>query len=171
MLGACAQNMMSGEYWVDSDPGWGQGTPITGMPAQSNIPAHQFTVLTDTLTPGIHIIGIRTKDANGRWSITNLEPVYVNAAPETADIVRTVYFWNTDAGWSSGTDAGIDGGPIVSGTVSASLAGTATGINNLFVRSVDANGHWSLTNTTRVLDVIDSVLFAAPVAYLFLVLS
>jgi hypothetical protein len=150
MLGACAQNMVTGEFWVDSDPGWGQGSAITGMPIQTDVPAQQFAVPTTALDPGMHIIGIRTKDADGHWSQTNLIPTYINAAAQTADIVRTVYFWNTDTGWNSGTDTGIDGDPSVTGTVSASMSGTTPGLNTLFVRSQDATGHWSLTNSTPV---------------------
>lgn len=149
-LGASAQNIVSGEYWVDIDPGWGQGNPIIGMPAQADVTNHQFAVPTSALSSGLHIVGIRTKDALGHWSLTNTKPLYVNAALDAADIVRTVYFWNTDSGWSSGTDVGIDGNPDVTGTVTASLTGTTPGLNNLFVRSKDANGHWSVTNTVPV---------------------
>lgn len=150
VLGTCAQNMVVGEYWVDADPGWGQATPIAITTPQSQVSGLQFPVLTNSLAPGIHLIGIRTKDANHRWSLTNVTPVYINAAPRTSDIVRTVYFWNADGGWNSGTDSDMDGSANVSGPATASLDGTTPGINTLFMRSLDADGHWSLTNAVPV---------------------
>ncbi len=159
MLGTCAQgtaNMVAGEYWVDTDPGWGQGTATGGL-AQPDVANVLFQIPTGTLSVGMHTLGIRTKDAHGHWSLTNVTPLYVAAAPQAANIVRTVYFWNTDAGWNSGTDADIDGTQQVSGQVTASLAGTTPGMNTLFARSQDAHGRWSLTNTTPVyVDVPDA---------------
>lgn len=157
VMGACvsvltvrAQNMVAGEYWVDSDPGWGAGLPIAGIPPQPEVAGLLFAIPTGGLAPGNHIVGLRTRDANGHWSLTRTIPVYVNPALDDADIVRSVYFWNTDTGWNNGTDAGVDGASDVNGTVTASLNGTVPGMNNLFVRSLGANGHWSLTRALPV---------------------
>lgn len=141
--------MMFGEYWVDTDPGWGQGTTFSGL-GQPDVASAPFQVPTGVLSIGMHTIGVRTKDANGHWSQTNVTPLYVAAAPQAADIVRTVYFWNTDANWSSGTDADIDGAQQVNGQATVSLTGTTPGMNTLFARSQDAHGRWSLTNATPV---------------------
>ncbi|MBK7944859.1 MAG: hypothetical protein IPJ85_05905 [Flavobacteriales bacterium] len=150
VLGACAQNMAAGEYWVDTDPGWGQGSPINGIPAQPDVSAQQFTAPTAGLAPGLHIVGIRTKDASGHWSLTNTTPVHVDAPLDGAEIVHTEYFWNSDSGWGTGTDASINGSPDIVDAVTASLSGTTPGMNNLFVRSKDINGHWSQTNSYPV---------------------
>jgi len=150
MLAVRAQNMVACEYWVDSDPGWGSAVPVAGVPVQPDVPGLQFAIPTGALTPGSHIVGVRTLDADGRWSLTRTIPVYVNPPLADADIVRSVYFWNSDAGWNSGTDADVDGAADVTGTVTASLNGTVTGMNHLFVRSLDANGHWSLTRALPI---------------------
>lgn len=146
MLGACAQNMVTGEYWVDIDPGFGEA--ITFNPDLGGTPTEtvQFDLPTDNIDPGMHTIGYRTMEATGKWSLTNLRLVYIAAAPSDAPIVRTVYFLNNDPGWAGGSDAGVDGASDVTEGTAASLSGAVAGINTLYFRSQDANGHWSLTN-------------------------
>jgi hypothetical protein len=148
MLGVCAQNMVTGEYWVDTDPGFGAATAFDpDLGGTPNEPV-EFDISTAELDPGMHTIGYRTMDATGKWSLTNLRPVYIAAAPSNAPLVRTEYFINSDPGWHSGTNAGVGGAPDVSEGILADLSGARVGMNTLYFRSLDANGRWSLTNHT-----------------------
>src|ERR1700759_4041231 len=58
------------EWFIDTDPGFGNGTPVTITPTtdfnglQTNIP------LTG-VTPGTHTLYVRSQNANGSWSLTN----------------------------------------------------------------------------------------------------
>ncbi|MBK6543568.1 MAG: hypothetical protein IPG10_20365 [Flavobacteriales bacterium] len=97
-VSAQAQDIVSGEYWVDTDPGWGQGFPINGLPLQEEVSSHAFIIPTNALAQGIHTIGYRTKDAQGRWSHTNHGTLLVLAQEEQSPIARTVYFFNSDPG-------------------------------------------------------------------------
>ncbi|MBP6392169.1 MAG: hypothetical protein KA352_14855, partial [Flavobacteriales bacterium] len=151
-----AQNIVTGEYWIDSDPGFGQATPITGQPTGADVD-YAFNIPTTTLSPGMHTIIYRTKQANGTWSHTNHRPLYVAAAPPAnSNIVRTVYFLNSDPGWGGGTDANVDGAPeVADANTTVDLASANVGMNTLFYRSQDASGRWSHTNH-RPLYVADS---------------
>lgn len=157
MQAACAQNMITGEYWVDVDPGFGAATPFN--PDLSGTTDDEaglvFNIPTATLSVGMHTVGYRTMDDNATWSLTNLRPLYITAPPANATIVRTEYFLNTDPGWGGGSDADVDGSDDVTAATTANLSNAVVGMNTLFYRSLDADGHWSLTNH-RPLYVADS---------------
>lgn len=143
---AHAQNIVQAEYWIDGDNGFGQCTPITGLPTGSSI-SGSFPINTTSLSPGMHTVIVRSMDDSARWSHTNHFPLYVAAAPPTdSSIVRTEWFLNTDPGWGGGNNANIDGTTNVTGTANVDLATANLGMNTLFFRSRDASGRWSHTN-------------------------
>lgn len=143
---AHAQNITEAEYWVDLDAGFGASTSITVLPMGSDVNG-SVPIPTAGLTPGLHTISIRTKDATGRWSHTNHFPLYVEAdEPTNANIAQTYYFLNADPGWEAGDDAGLSESPNVSDVVDLDLSLAHEGLNTLFIRSRDASGRWSLTN-------------------------
>ena len=153
---AWAQDMVTGEYWIDTDPGFGMAAPMPPQPQGIDVD-YQFPVSTTALSPGMHTLAFRTKDASGRWSHTNHRPLFIAAAPPAeSSIVRTEYFLNNDPGWGNGTDAGVDGAADIADAGStASVSDAVPGMNTLCYRSQDASGRWSHTNH-RPLFVADS---------------
>ena len=89
VLAACtwqistAQNVTQVEYFFDSDPGFGNGTQVTVTPS-TNIVSLAFNANVASLSNGMHMLFVRSKDANGAWSITNsmsiakVQPVSAN---------------------------------------------------------------------------------------------
>ncbi len=63
-------NLVKLEYFVDADPGFGQGIDI---PVANNtiINAEPVFSLPSNLTLGVHSLSIRAKDALGKWSIVS----------------------------------------------------------------------------------------------------
>jgi hypothetical protein len=62
-------NITGIEYFVDEDPGFGNGTFVSIALPASNVTA-DFIVNTDGLSDGDHILYIRSKDVMNRWSQT-----------------------------------------------------------------------------------------------------
>lgn len=92
-----AQDIVRGEYWVDTDPGF--GTAIAFDPAL--IPAPDVlptTIIVDLsgYEPGFHVIGFRTQDALLQWSLTNLRSVVVVDSTQ-GQVVEIEYFWDTES--------------------------------------------------------------------------
>lgn len=145
-------NITVAEYFIDFDPGFGAATPIT-VTAASNIPALIASINLTGLTPGVHLLYVRSRDANGNWSITatqtfeNLQPLYSNAST-LANVTAAEYFINTDPGVGAGTSIPITPATNINNLLaSIDLTGSGTPGNKLlFVRSMDANGKWSITN-------------------------
>ncbi len=143
---ATAQNMTSGEYWLDTDPGFGMATPLD-FTDNANVVGASFTLPASGIAVGMHVIGYRARTVNGQWSHTNVAPVLVVAEPTVENIIRTEYFFNTDPGIGAATNANADGSPnVADASLSPSLTGLEPGINLLFTRSQDAQGRWSHTN-------------------------
>lgn len=137
----------SAEYFFDTDPGVGLGKKFpsftSGNPVNLNVQAD-----VTGLTTGFHNLFIRTKDANGKWSMYDGRVFYVQpqtVALSTAPVVAAEYFFDTDPGIGNGTAlASFTQNGIVSLTRQVSVAGQTSGFHNLFIRTKDANGKWGM---------------------------
>lgn len=66
-------NFQGGEYFFDTDPGFGNGTDIPfGGGLGTNISDFAFAAPLTGLPNGLHYLFIRTKELNGKWSLTNV---------------------------------------------------------------------------------------------------
>ena len=72
------------EYFIDHDPGVGNGIPITGIVSADSIISN-FNVSTAGLSAGRHLICFRVKGSNERWSIYDKLQFYVCTSIPTAD--------------------------------------------------------------------------------------
>ena len=64
-------NIVAAEYFFNTDPGIGNGNPISVAPGQ-NINVLAGAPLSELSTQGVNRLYIRTKDAKGKWSHTNI---------------------------------------------------------------------------------------------------
>jgi len=143
------------EYFIDANPGFGSGTALTGFTTSSNINNYNGTVNLGALPTGFHRIYFRSKDANGKWSLTNNSyfdnysvPVYNTAPAAFSNIVQLEYFIdNNDLGFGNCTPIAITPNTNIADlNANINVTGLPAGVHRLFIRSKDANGRWSLTN-------------------------
>ena len=143
-----AQNITRLEYWIDGDPGYGQATsiPITQAVNLQNIVSSDVL----SLAPGTHILGIRSKDANGRWSQTNTASFRISAIVSPTDVVSIEYFWDGDAGFGQNQihDLTTSTQNLVNHVFQANVPAdfSANNPHILFSRSLDNAGRYSQTN-------------------------
>src|SRR5437867_4247318 len=73
ILFCCAQsfgqNITKLEYFIDNDPGFGNGTNVP-ISADTDVTA-SFNANINVAPTGFHWLYFRAKDANGNWSLTN----------------------------------------------------------------------------------------------------
>lgn len=65
--------VVGGEFFLESDPGAGNGTPLT-LSADKTQLSHTFST---TLAAGVYTVGVRSVDAAGNWSATSTEMLVV----------------------------------------------------------------------------------------------
>lgn len=146
-------NVVAAEYWIDTDPGIGNATPIS-VTAATDISNVVVAINTTGLSNGIHRYGIRTKSIDGKWSLTNINellvdhnPDYTPAPAAITDIVAAEYFIDTDPGMGNGTSIAIIPGQNISNIYfSANTTGLSNSTHYLVFRSKNSNGVWSLSN-------------------------
>jgi len=134
------------EYFIDIDPGYGNGTEVT-VPADSLV-VHTFNIPLLSISSGVHVLYLRCRDDNGRWSVTETMPFY-RLKTEVKNIASMEYFIDTDPGTGNGIPIAIDpnsGQSITSVTIP--LANITMGIHTLFIRAKDNYNRWSLVQSS-----------------------
>jgi len=145
-------NITTAEYFFDVDPGLGNGTPITISPQGLDVTLANTDLNVSSLSDGIHVLFIRSKNQDDEWSLTShkliaIEPDYPVSPAPTTDIVTAEYFIDTDPGFGAGTSIPITAAQDVT-LVNEDLdvSGFALGDHMLFVRTQNFDGEWSQTS-------------------------
>jgi hypothetical protein len=125
------------EYFIDVEPQIGGGTVVSISQPSDSI-SITSTVNVGNLSAGTHVIYIRSRDNQGRWS--QYQSQYFNITPK---VVAYQYFFDNDQG--GGTYIAL-GGPAdsVSVTTSVATTGLSAGNHTLYIRSLDGEGRWSI---------------------------
>lgn len=105
-----SQEIIAGEYYISTDPGTGNGTPIT-LPAEGldtftvEIPPSALALLPN----GLLHVSVRFLDEDGEWSTTEARPFILNECGGVAEtpLAGGEFFINEDPGYGNGipTDA------------------------------------------------------------------
>ncbi|WP_400190531.1 T9SS type A sorting domain-containing protein [Hymenobacter sp. B81] len=143
-----APNVTRVEYFIDTDPGFGNGTGVPLTPAPVLTTA-AFTADVSGLGAGFHRLCIRSRDAAGRWSLTAVRSFYYEPAlAAVPNVTRVEYFIDTDPGFGNGISVPVVPGPdLARWTFSVDVGALANGPHRLLLRARDAAGRWSLVQT------------------------
>jgi gliding motility-associated-like protein len=141
-----ATNLTKAEYFFDTDPGLGNGTPFT-FTAGSTVSIPALNVNIGALAPGFHFINFRFRDDRGRWTHTSANSFYVIPLITTdlaTNITRIEYFFDTDLGAGNNTFIPIAAGNPQSNTFPITLPPTLTpGFHQIGFRYRDNKNRWS----------------------------
>jgi hypothetical protein len=134
------------EYYIDNDPGPGNGTfiPIfTSFPHSVDL---FHSIPTGSLSTGFHMLHVRAQDGDGNWGIPDSKPFYVvqGGVTSTTNIIQLEYFFDTDPGIGAATPVTFTGGaqidiPLLIGTTALS-----DGFHSIHIRAKDVDGQWSI---------------------------
>ncbi|HSK12106.1 MAG TPA: hypothetical protein VK907_02770, partial [Phnomibacter sp.] len=147
---AWGQTFVRAEFFIDQDPGVGNGTVITlNQPGATDV--IDFTVAIPTaglaLTPGFHQLCIRVLESNKGWSLYGKTFFYLSTSPaEMPAITAAEYFFDNDPGVGNGTPLTIDpsGLEIDQQFVIPVSTCLSAGEHILVIRVRDADGRWGL---------------------------
>jgi len=136
------------EYYLDSDPGYGNGIAIS-FAAGTNVSNAALNIDPASLSTGFHVLGIRSKNANGAWSLDNkwffAKPFSATASAPV--LKRIEYYLDIDPGYGKATNVSFSPGTNLSNlTINLDPAALSTGFHMLGIRSADSLGKWSLDN-------------------------
>jgi hypothetical protein len=139
------------EYFLDTDPGFGAATAATGYTALTDVPGLSLAIDLSSASTGFHSLGLRTRDADGKWSLTNRRTFYYEESVFTTlerNITRLEYYLDTDPGFGLATDVTPTGMSFDQQNVGfqVNLSSLSPGFHTLNLRSKDDQNQWSLTN-------------------------
>jgi len=147
-----SQSITAAEYFFDGDPGFGEGIPIT-IDTPFDTVEQTFAInLSDTMSLGYHWLNIRSRDADGKWSIAKGHKIYVfrdahpNIIEDQPDVTGFEYFIDEDPDIGMGTWIDADApGDSLTKIMEVAATGLAPGYHYLYARPRDADGRWGLT--------------------------
>ena len=132
-----AQELVRTEYFIDTDPGYGNAasvsTPLLGL--------NSIELDLDGVLPGAHLLCLRTVDSNGRWSATTMHPILVKGPDNDGTVARIEYFFDSDPGYGQGRSA--ENPTTGESQYALSVDGLTQGAHMLFIRATDNQGRWS----------------------------
>ncbi len=134
------------EYFIDTDPGVGSGVSVTVTPGinLNNIVAN---IDDSSLAVGVHTLYFRARDASGKWSLASNRPFYKFDLHIRPDISEAEYFIDADPGVGLATALPVTASPDITNLVfPIDITCYTPGDHELYTRSRDALGKWSLTN-------------------------
>ncbi|WP_154856008.1 T9SS type A sorting domain-containing protein [Cyclobacterium xiamenense] len=145
-----AQEIQRLEYFFNTDPGFGAGSPFTfseGEKVESD-----FTVPLTGLETGMHEVFVRAMDTEGNWSHTASQIFFVDPIPASdVNLQYLEYFVDTDPGFGKGVRVSLQENQSISLDITAVLSDKdlSFGFHELYFRALDNNGRWSHT-TKRI---------------------
>ncbi|MFC0877055.1 T9SS type A sorting domain-containing protein [Saccharicrinis sp. FJH2] len=134
------QTLTQGEYFVDNDPGYGNGYLMNFTPTESLTLASELSL--ETVSPGFHTLYYRLKDDVNGWGQTFYQNVFVSLPVQ--NITRLEYFIDVDPGYGNGISLFEGSADVADINSVISLENIEPGYHVLFYRSQD-EGSWGET--------------------------
>lgn len=145
-----SSSIAAGEWFIDTDPGVGNGTAFTPTAGVNSSTA--FSIPTAGVSSGFHTLYIRVKDNLGKWSHYEQAYFYIldNTSTPSTSFVRGEYFFNNDPGLGNGTNFSVPNQSSITGLpISIPSTGLPDGDHTVSVRLLDNMGKWSHYETKK----------------------
>lgn len=144
MASTSPNQLWAAEYFFDNDPGYGNAMALD-IPASEEVSASFIIPLPETIGQGIHVLVMRTLDANGKWSVPMRKLFFVHGADPELQIIAAEYFINEDPGEANATPLPITPTTALGEVFEFSLSDQLPlGEHMLYIRVLRGDGVWSI---------------------------
>nr|NQU93500.1 PKD domain-containing protein [Bacteroidota bacterium] len=157
VLGTIDSEITEVEYFIDTDPGFGNATSVDVLPG--NVVELAFEIDLDGIDPGFHFINVRSMNEDNVWSHSYYQLFLLDVldSGEGVPVSYVEYFLDDDPGYGNATQVSITPGNVVELAFEVDLDGLDAGFHFANVRSMSENNVWSHAYTQLfLLDVLDS---------------
>ncbi len=150
------KDIVSLEYWFDTDPGIGNATAITLSPSQ--LVNQVIPIPLNELSVGFHKIGIRVKNEDGTWSFYDQKLFYINEEYIVSPLSEAEFLFDAEFGFGTGTSAVLTptGNPDEF-TVEIPTDLINCGVHDLSLSVKNSEGKYSLYKIAGNIDVYDDL--------------
>lgn len=139
------ETIVAGEYFIDLEPGVGNGIPLN-ISSQADSIEQNYAIALGSLSQGFHHFGMRFKNQSGTWSAIDARSFYVTSI-EALDnnIVSGEYFVDVEPGVGNGTPFSVSSPTdSLEYDISLLLPTMELGNHNLYIRYKNADNNWTL---------------------------
>ncbi len=133
-------NIVQSEFYIDQDPGYGNGYPLSFT--SDSLLDISFHINTDTLSQGMHLIYVRSKDASGNWSYPQEILFYHNKAAEYDGLAFMEYYFDVDPGHGNGQFLPSSNDSLIDFSTNIDISELTDGLHTLFVRTRNNLNQW-----------------------------
>lgn len=154
-----ADDITNLEYFIDTDPGFGNGTQLSVV--DGIITSTSFDINVSGLIPGFHKVYFRARNENDVWSLVyvqNVVKVIEDPLAPSTDVVAMEYFFDTDPGFGDGTPVAVTAGTITNTAFNIDLSGLSTGFHKVYFRTKNENDVWSLNYIQNIVTVSEDAI-------------
>ncbi|MFN5168404.1 MAG: PKD domain-containing protein [Cyclobacteriaceae bacterium] len=146
------------EYFFNTDPGPGNGIPISISTPDTQIDLPNLNFITTSLPVGWHTVHVRAKDTNNTWGFYESRRIYVREPAPTIDPIEPPspinameFFYNTDNGPGTGTSIPFTPVGSDADALNKNLANTLPiGWHTIHVRTKNALNTWGFYESRRI---------------------
>jgi len=167
--------LAAAEYYIDVDPGQGNGTPIP-LPADGIYNETQedlsFSPTIAGLSEGSHFVYLRMKDSNGHWGPARGTQFTISEDAQPV-IAGAEYFFNADPGPGKGTAlTSVDGSfdsfeESINSSIPISSTGLGVGSHKVYVRFKNSRGEWGSSVSKNFSIVIKPMIVVSETSFDF----
>jgi hypothetical protein len=154
--------IVAGEYFLDSDPGQGQGIPIdiNGFLIEEDLDLSMAGV-----PNGVHKLYVRVMDEAGQWSHADEANIQIgtpgsNIFSASSPLIEAEYYFDTDPGLGNGTALDFTDAYFVNQDFGITLPALTDGIHVMYIRVTNDSGEWSelAQDTLFICDIQEPVI-------------
>lgn len=139
-----AQQLTAAEYFIDVDPGVGEGIPVS-ITAADQVDA-TFAADVSALPAGFHTLSTRFKNADAVWgqAVSRLFYVYggTGIIGDPAPLTAGEYFIDLDPGVGQATVFAVTPGDQATATFGVDMSAVSVGFHTLSTRFKNTDGQW-----------------------------
>ena len=148
------------EYFFDTDPGYGRGNVVAVNGSQDVA----LDISTADLTPGAHMLYLRSLDTNGHWSAVMAHPLYVFT---TLPVAALEYFLDSDdPGEGLATAVPVATATAATATFDIDTSVLSPGEHTLNIRAMGIDSVWTAVSTRTFTVAAPAVVEPEPYAVL-----
>ncbi|MBL7943961.1 MAG: hypothetical protein JNM00_14425, partial [Flavobacteriales bacterium] len=123
------------EYYVDSDPGAGNGIALPVTPGEWV--NNNFAIDLASVSEGFHRLYIRYQNLSGAWSVSERRSFIVITPSSADDVAAMEYYLDADPGAGNGTTIPVTAGAQADGNFPVDLSAVPAGFHRIYVRHKD----------------------------------